>query len=268
MDMSVLAVTEETLSTINLKRNAERSRYNDPMIAGSINDVTFGAQQRPLYPAISPELPTIRPYQIFDRVPQSANGREATIKIPQRKDLPLLETTLLIAALKSVNARRIFEFGTYLGRTTLNLALNSPDDAEVFTFDLPPGEDIQQHPEDVPFTQEHFAVPALAFEGSRVESKITVVTGNSLTADLSRFNSSMDFIFIDGGHDLATVTADTSNALKMLRPGGCIAWHDYKNYRYPELTQYLCTLPQKPVSVGDTMLAFWFDGTAATSGGR
>ena len=96
-------------------------------------------------------LQTIRQYQIFGRVTQPTNGPEATIRIPQRKDLPLLETTLLIAALKSVNARRIFEFGTYLGSTTLNLALNTPDDAEVFTFDLPPGLEIQQHPEDVPF---------------------------------------------------------------------------------------------------------------------
>jgi len=205
------------------------------------------------------KLQTVRPYQIFDRVAQPTNGRETTIKIPQRKDLPLLETALLIAALKSVKARRIFEFGTYLGNTTLNLALNSPDDAEVFTFDLPPGLDIQQHPEDVPFTREHFAVPALAFAGSRVESKITILTGNSLTADLSRFDKSMDFIFIDGGHDLATVTADTSNAIKMVRPGGCIAWHDYQNARYPELTEYLESLPQRPVAVGDTMLAFWFD---------
>ena len=203
------------------------------------------------------ELRTVRPYQIFCRVETPANAREISIKLPQRKDLPLLETALLIAAMKSVRARRIFEFGTYLGATTLNLALNAPEDAEVYTFDLPPDAQIEQHPEDVPFTREHFAVERTEFVGSRVERKIKVLMGNSLTEDLSRFRP-MDFIFIDGGHDLATVTADTTNALKMLRPGGCIAWHDYKNYRYPELTAYLESLPQKPVAVGDTMLALWF----------
>jgi predicted O-methyltransferase YrrM len=202
-------------------------------------------------------LRTVRPYQIFSRVEAPAHAREVSIKLPQRKDLPLLETALLIAAMKSVGARRIFEFGTFLGATTLNLALNSPDDAVVYTFDLPPGAEIEQHPEDVPFTQQHFALEKPEFAGSRVEGKITVLTGNSLTADLSRFRP-MDFVFIDGGHDLATVRADTENALKMVRPGGCIAWHDYKNPRYPELSAYLESLPQKLVSVGDTMLAFWF----------
>src|SRR5215831_19609127 len=32
---------------------------------------------------------------------------------------------------------RLFEFGTFRGRTTLNLAANSPDGATVFTLDLP-----------------------------------------------------------------------------------------------------------------------------------
>ena len=203
------------------------------------------------------ELRTVRPYQIFARVAAPANRREIAIKLPQRKDLPLLETALLIAAMKSAGARRIFEFGTYLGATTLNLALNAPEDGEVYTFDLPRGIQIDQHPEDAPLTEEHFAVQA-EFIGSPVEHKIKVLAGNSLTEELSRFYP-MDFVFIDGGHDLATVTADTRNALRMLRPGGCIAWHDYKNYRYPDLTAYLESLPQKPVAVGDTMLAFWFD---------
>jgi predicted O-methyltransferase YrrM len=206
----------------------------------------------------SSELTTVRPYQIFGRVEAPASDREVTIKLPQRKDLPLLETALLIAAMKSVSARRIFEIGTYRGATTLNLALNAPDDAEVYTFDLPPDEEIEQHPEDVPFTREHFAMDKPEFAGSRVEGKIRVIMGNSLTEDLSRFYP-MDFIFIDGGHDEATVTADTVNAFKMVGPGGCVAWHDYKNPRYPELTAYLESLPQRPVAVGDTMLAFWFD---------
>lgn len=194
----------------------------------------------------STELRTVRPYQIFSRLEAPANAREAVIKLPQRKDLPLLETALLICAMKSVGARRIFEFGTYLGATTLNLALNCPADAQVYTFDLPPDAQIEQHPEDIPFTREHFAVEQLAFVGSQVEGKITRIAGNSLTEDLSRFRP-MDFIFIDGGHDLATVTADTKNALNMLRPGGCIAWHDYKNPRYPELTAYLESLPRDPL---------------------
>jgi predicted O-methyltransferase YrrM len=167
-------------------------------------------------------LRSVRPHQIFSRLESPSYAREARIKIPERKDLALLETGLLVAAMKSIGARRIFEFGTFLGATTLNLALNSPEDAEVFTFDLPPGTEIEQHAEDAPLTKEHFAAAALAFVGSPVEGKIKMLTGNSLTVGLSEFRP-MDFIFIDGGHALATVAADTANALKMIRPGGCIA---------------------------------------------
>jgi predicted O-methyltransferase YrrM len=46
-----------------------------------------------------------------------------------------LETVILIAAMKIVNAERIFEIGTFTGSTTLNLALNL-NGGKIFTLDL------------------------------------------------------------------------------------------------------------------------------------
>lgn len=37
----------------------------------------------------------------------------------------------------------------------------------------------------------------------------------------------MDFVFVDGAHDYQSVRKDTENALRLLRPGGVILWHDY-----------------------------------------
>lgn len=37
-----------------------------------------------------------------------------------------------------VNAKRVFEFGTFCGSNTYNVALNLPEDGEVFTLDLEP----------------------------------------------------------------------------------------------------------------------------------
>ena len=57
--------------------------------------------------------------------------------------------------------------------------------------------------------------------------------------------------------------------MQMLAPGGCIAWHDYGNPRYPELTAYLDSqsLRYDLCAVGDTMLVFWFPEREAVCDG-
>lgn len=104
--------------------------------------------------------------------------------------------------------------------------------------------------------------------GSPVEDKISVLNGDSLRFDFSPYHQKMDWIFIDGGHDLISVRSDTENAFRMVDPGkpSCIAWHDYKNpdADYSDLTRYLDQLSEKePIfNVGDTKLCFWFSGNA------
>src|ERR1019366_6589079 len=49
-----------------------------------------------------------------------------------------LELIILAKIAHLVQARMVFEIGTFDGRSTLNLAANSSDDARVYTFDLPP----------------------------------------------------------------------------------------------------------------------------------
>lgn len=100
------------------------------------------------------------------------------------------------------------------------------------------------------------------FIGTEVEKKITILNGNSLFADFSAYQSSIDLIFIDGGHDLATIAADTKNAFQMVRPGGCIAWHDFGNPTYPDVALYLndLSLRHELVFVEDTQVCFYFGG--------
>jgi hypothetical protein len=70
--------------------------------------------------------------------------------------------------------------------------------------------------------------------------KIRTIIGDSVTFDFSAWKRSIDFLFIDGGHDFLTVKADTENALKMvvLEKPACIMWHDYRSWQYPALTCY------------------------------
>ena len=48
------------------------------------------------------------------------------------------ELFVLMTIVKSIKAKKIFEFGTFDGRTTRNFTLNIPENGHVFTLDLPP----------------------------------------------------------------------------------------------------------------------------------
>lgn len=213
----------------------------------------------------------IRPYKLFSAFTASGPERCATAPIPSRRGfggISLLEAFLLITSCKLVEARNLFEFGTFLGNTTFILALNSAADARIFTLDLgrdtPPS--IPQHQADAPLTSMHLDAGAqMDFAGSAVAHKITTLTGDSVRYDFFRYCGQMDWVFIDGGHDLVSVRSDTENAFRMIRADktSCIAWHDYKNpdADYSDLTRYLNDLSQEKTMfhVEDTKLCFWFN---------
>ena len=207
----------------------------------------------------------IRPYLLFSLLDSAPAERIASVKIPYRCDLKLLETFLLVAAMRLVNAERIFEFGTFFGSTTLNLALNSPPHAEIFTLDLTPEDagSLEQDPTDAPLTKMHFEQSAMEFHEATVSHKIKELRGNSKTFDFRPWKDSIDLVFIDGGHDYATVKSDTNNAIDMLRKDrpACIFWHDYRNPECSGNTFFLDELSKSHdlFHVEDSMLCGWFN---------
>src|SRR2546428_10219387 len=65
-------------------------------------------------------------------------GRVVVELLPFTDGNPLpVELFCLGALVRASGPRAIFEIGTFDGTTTLQLALNSPDDAVVWTLDLP-----------------------------------------------------------------------------------------------------------------------------------
>jgi hypothetical protein len=216
----------------------------------------------------------IRPYKIFTLIDAPPSERLVNVTLPSRRGTggtSLLETFLIIAGARVVNARRLFEFGTFLGINTLNMALNTPEDANIFTLDLDEqhAADARQLPEDAPLTQLHLASQSsLDFTLSPVASKISTLIGNSTTFDYSAWKGSIDFSFIDGGHDFETVKSDTENALEMAakETRSCIMWHDYRNWEYPSLTAYLDDLSKEReiFHVQDTTLCVWFNDPGAS----
>jgi len=211
----------------------------------------------------------VRPYQFFNVLEAPPRQRVVQTTLPSRRGsggLTILEMTVIMAALRVVEARQVFEIGTFLGSTTLNLALNIPDDGKVFTLDLDEQHagEVRQDVADAPLTGIHLASKSsLDFIGSPVEHKIKMLTGDSTKFDFSPWHGSVELVFIDGGHDFDTVKSDTENAFRLANKDrlSCVLWHDYRNRDYSGLTYYLDELSRSEpvIHIEDTMLCAWFN---------
>lgn len=149
----------------------------------------------------------------------------------------------------AVNARKIFELGTYRGQTTCGLA-SVCKEAQVFTLNLPPEDD----PRYAPYIGMYIA-------RSPDRERITQLFCDSRTFDPTPYRESMDYIFIDGDHSYQGVKNDTEKALQLLKPGGVIVWHDYAA-KSPGVLEYLAEFSQeRPLfRLRKTCLAVYVDG--------
>jgi predicted O-methyltransferase YrrM len=137
----------------------------------------------------------------------------------------------------------ILEIGTIDGRTALNLAINSVQDAKTYTIDLPKdtsraialpvtrGDNVyinrnvtgERH-----LTKDRKAFPEV--------DKIVQLFGDSATFDFTPYFNKIDMVFVDGAHSYEYVKNDSHIAMKMLKNGkGLIIWHDY-DALYDEVT--------------------------------
>jgi glycosyltransferase involved in cell wall biosynthesis/predicted O-methyltransferase YrrM len=119
------------------------------------------------------------------------------------------------AVAKHIHAAKIFEFGTYMGRTALYLARNNPQ-GQVFTLNLPP----EQDPRYADFM-------GVLFKGQEEEKRIARLHTDSREFDTLPYLQQFDFVFVDGDHSYELVKNDTQKAFELLKPEGIIMWHDY-----------------------------------------
>jgi predicted O-methyltransferase YrrM len=127
----------------------------------------------------------------------------------------LFELASLAYLIQAINPALIFEIGTFVGRTTRLFAMNSSESCRVITLDL----DQDKVPHRI----------GEAFLGKPEEDRIAQLHGDSLTFDFSPWFKKCDFVWIDACHDYQYVEADTKTALQIVKPGGWIAWHDYRH---------------------------------------
>ena len=185
----------------------------------------------------------IRPHRVLDLV--RAKYRMSYFLLPNKYSATLtIESAILISLIKIVRPARVFEFGTYLGEQTLNMAANIQDDGVVYSLDLDEksfGEAVL-HDADVALAKKQLESPKV-FTNSPFNERVQCLYGDSTKFNFDPFRGSFQFILIDGGHDLKTVDCDTKSALNMLslRDPCCIIWHDYLNPNY-QITDYLDNL--------------------------
>jgi predicted O-methyltransferase YrrM len=152
----------------------------------------------------------------------------------------LEESIYLAAATRLLRPRKIFEIGTFKGRTTTVFALNAPD-SEIVTLDLPPdyAPDGRQYIEsDAELVRTRNPVEFIDRYG--VARQCRQVLCDSKRFDPTPHRGSVDLAFIDGAHTYDYVRNDTEKIAYMMRPSGLVFWHDYGGRgRFRGITTYL-----------------------------
>lgn len=149
---------------------------------------------------------------------------------PKSGEISLHEALILGAITSLFKPKRIFEFGTYKGFSTLCFALNSPQDCQILTLDLP-----STLRKKTKYKVEIGPLTPLSFEvGERIKkyhkettSRIKQLYADSADFDYSPYEKNIDLIFIDGNHQYENVKNDSQAAFYMLKKNGIIIWHDY-----------------------------------------
>jgi predicted O-methyltransferase YrrM len=179
--------------------------------------------------------------------------------IDERIDLPigihtgggtrLDELVMLAMVARVLRPSKVFEFGTYMGRTTSVLRLNVPPSASVVTLDLPPGADsattagcgidtdarlIERREVGVLLRQLH------------LDDQCEQIFCDSLAFDPAPHRGSVELGFIDGAHSRRHVENDTQKMATMVASRGLVFWHDYGGKgRFRDLTNYLDGLSKR-----------------------
>jgi len=162
-----------------------------------------------------------------------------------------LEELLAIASLIQCHRPSVLlELGTFDGNTTLQMALNAPCHATIYTLDLPSNPSRTKEPiskADLRYVLDEKKLDR-KYIGSSVEHKIVQYLGDSTDFNFAEFTKKgpIDFAFIDAGHTYECVKSDTYHVFHVISDQGLILWHDchpFWNGVYSYLNELAKTIP-------------------------
>ncbi|MBQ4849019.1 class I SAM-dependent methyltransferase [Pseudoalteromonas sp. MMG012] len=180
--------------------------------------------------------------------------------------LTLLESAMLLAFVKLIRPKKVFEFGTFMGHTSVFFAKNIAEDAKVHTLDVPQnyavndGSKTKASEVDSLLRDQSVTLKAkcITNENKEVKRKINPILCNSLEFETDKLQNSVDLVFIDGGHETHIISSDTIKATEMITEKGVIVWHDYKSDVFTDVTEYVDKFSQshKVFHIAHTNIAF------------
>lgn len=184
-------------------------------------------------------------------------------RLVRRAGVKIDELLILATVTRVLKPKKIFEFGTYMGRTTSVFIINAPRDAIILTLDLPPECDTTDYMVDTYIDTDldlinRRKLGAYLYEID-LEGRYQQILCDSLQFDPSPHHGSVELGFIDGAHAIPYVKNDTLKMATMLAERGLVFWHDYGGKgRFRPLARYLESLAETiPIyRVYDTTLAW------------
>lgn len=201
-----------------------------------------GLKARVYSRAIIPPVGTVTETELYARFNLTARTpREPEKFLPPipvaAGPMPAEDAAFFARLMAALAPESVFEFGTNWGVSTATIAQNTPASTRIQTLDVCREMFSESHLQSDPELQmilrrehsgwQYHQHPELA-------AKVTQIFADSLTFEMGACagRDTHDLILIDACHAYAFVKKDTENALKSLKPGGWIVWHDF----YPDVS--------------------------------
>lgn len=180
--------------------------------------------------------------------PEAAAWMRMPASLRDGGGMQLQELVYLAAVTQKLQPRKVFEIGTFNGRTTATFIQNSPPEAEVITMDLPVETsatgDASYIDTDVDLVARR-RVGSFALENG-LGDRFQQILCDSMQFDPTPHKGTVELAFIDGAHARPYVQNDTEKVALMMAKQGIVLWHDYGGKgRFRPLAEYLEELGQR-----------------------
>ena len=180
-------------------------------------------------------------------------------------NISMTELFYIVMTVTLFKPKMIMEFGTYNGRTTLNMAINAPN-AQIVTVDLP-----RHKKNKTKFPLEDKGNQRGLDEGGYVGNKnklwkgqdpeivnrIVQIWEDTARLKFERYKNVANFLFIDASHSYENCKNDSYNGHKIIKKNGIIFWHDYAGW--PGVTE---ALNEYYIEQGKPKHMYWFNDTS------
>lgn len=143
-----------------------------------------------------------------------------------------------ILSVLAKRAEHLFEFGTCTGKTAYLWSRNAAPGARVVTLTLAPSQRDAYVPAagddeiDTRYARDESAFCEFLYSNTPAVESITQLFGDSKQFDDMPWQNWADLVFVDGSHARSYVESDSAKALRIVRPGGLVLWHDYAGRRH------------------------------------